>query len=441
MEHFIAIALKNIFRQKKRSFTLGVNYAIVTFILVMLFAFSNGAKVNIFDSLTKASAGHITVTGRYAKDGRIYAGIQKTPEILQTVKEKFGDEAKVLPRYQVQSAVYYGGLSKRLSFIGIDTEKDDSFEPQMRFLEGSWADYAAEPAGLVVPKDTAEYFGFKVGEDVVISTRSRFGAFNTGILKIAGIYESDNYFAQNLMLTHFEFLRKLDLASEDASTSLYVYFPDVKDLDARRDVLAGALVARGFEATPPANSSEAIAAISSASVKYEEDKEGRDRVMLKLTTIDEALGLVGTVIAAVNAIGSLIASVMLLVIAVSIFINLKMSISERMQEIGTLRAMGVEAGGVTSLFMFESVLLSMMFSAIGAVTAVVVSAVFRWLVVLPGAGNLALFLNSGRLQLIPRPLDVIAIIAIIAGFSALFSYFPARKGGRIPPVVALTKLF
>jgi putative ABC transport system permease protein len=441
MEHFIGIALKNIFRQKKRSFTLGVNYAIVTLILVLLFSFSQGARINIFNSLTKASAGHITITGRYAKDGRVYAGIQRTPEIAAAVKTTLGEDAKVLPRYQVQSALYFGGLSKRLSFAGIDTAIDDMFEPQLRFIAGSWDEFAADPNGVAVPKDTAEYFGLQFGDEVVISTRTRFGAFNTGILKVRGIYVTENYFAQSLMFTHFEFLRNLDLAETDSSTSLYLYLSSTKGLGEKRDKLSAVLLAGGFEPSSPKDNSEAIAAVSSASTKYEDDKEGRDRVMLKLTTIDEALGIVGTVLAAVNAVGALIAAIMLFVIAVSIFINLKMSISERLREIGTLRAMGVESGGVASLFIFESVILAFVFSALGALIAIIIAGLFRYVIVLPAGGEIGLFLDAGHLVLVPRIADVVSIIVVIMGFSALFSYFPARKGGKIPPVEALTKLF
>jgi len=441
MEHFIGIALKNIFRQKKRSFTLGINYTIVTLILTLLFAFSQGARVNIFDSLTKASAGHITITGRYAKDGRIYSGIQKTSGILEAIDKTLGSDVTVLPRYQVQSALYFGGLSKRLSFVGIDSGKDATIREQLKFTKGSWEAFAEDPNGLVVPAATAEYFGFVLGDEVVVSTRTRFGAFNTGIMKIRGVYTSDNYFAQSLMVTHFAFLRSLDLADADASTSLYIYFPKLDNVAEKRGALSEALLAAGYEPSNPKDSSEAIAAVSAASTKYEEDKEGRDRVMLKLTTIDEALGIVGTVLTAVNAVGALIAAVMLFVIAISIFINLKMSINERLREIGTMRAMGVESGGVTSLFMFESILLALIFSSIGAGIAIVISALFRYVIMLPAGGNLALFLNSGHLVLVPRLIDVASVIAVIAFFSALFSYFPARRGGKIPPVVALTKLF
>jgi ABC-type lipoprotein release transport system permease subunit len=106
-----------------------------------------------------------------------------------------------------------------------------------------------------------------------------------------------------------------------------------------------------------------------------------------------------------------------------------------------MRAMGVESGGVTSLFVFESVMLAAIFSIAGAIVATLVASLFRYIIVLPSGGNLGLFMNSGHLVLIPRFADMAATVAAISLLAALFSYFPARKGGNIPPVEALTKIF
>ena len=186
MEHFIKLAFKNVFRQKKRSFTLGVNYAVVAFILVLLLAFSRGATVNISDSLVRSSAGHITITGRFAKDGKIYGGIERASDIVAGVKKAFGNNATAVVRYSVKSTVYYGGLSKRLAFSGLDTATDTRLGEQAQFSAGSWADFAGDPNGVAMPRSEAEYFGLKVGDEIILSTRTRFGAFNTGILVVRG---------------------------------------------------------------------------------------------------------------------------------------------------------------------------------------------------------------------------------------------------------------
>jgi ABC-type lipoprotein release transport system permease subunit len=441
MRLLLYVALKNIFRQRKRSFTLGVNYAIVTFILVLLFAFSQGARLNISSNLVRSSAGHITISGQYVVAGKVYNGLLRTPEIVATARRTLGPELQILPRYLVRSAVYYKGLSKRLSFVGIDTEIEEGFRDQISFVEGSWEEFVGNPNAVVIPKETAEYFGLSYDEEVLISARTRFGAFNTGTLKVKGIYTTNNFFIQGQVLAHFGFLRNLDLAPADASSTLYLYLPSTRGLGEKRGLLAAALQAEGFEVSRPKNDTEAVAAVTAASPRYEVDKEGRDGVRLTLATIDEVLGLVRSILNAVNGVGTLIAAIMLFIIAVSIFINLRMSINERLREIGTMRTIGVEARGVTALFMFEAILLAFIFSLLAAALALGVAALMRFVIVLPLGGNAALFLNRGHLMLVPRAGDIAAVVVLIAAFSALFSYFPARRGGRIRPVEALTRVF
>jgi len=85
--------------------------------------------------------------------------------------------------------------------------------------------------------------------------------------------------------------------------------------------------------------------------------------------------------------------------------------------------------------------LSLVFIAAGVLLAFGVSFLFRYAIVLPDSGNLGLFLNRGHLVLIPTAGGVLSIAGIILLFTALFSYFPARRGGRITPVEALSKVY
>jgi ABC-type lipoprotein release transport system permease subunit len=440
MKLYLYLALKNVFRQKKRSFTLGINYTVVTFILVLLFAFIAGATRNISDNLVRSTAGHITISGQYTVNGRVFHGVIRYPEIADTARQALGPEVTVLPRYIVRSAMYYKGISKQLTFTGIDTALDTGFRDQVRFLRGSWDDFAGGPNGIIVPREVAKYFDLELDDEVVLATRTRMGAFNTGTLKIKGITETDNFFMQNLILCRFAFLQGLDLAGEGSASTLFLYLKSTAHLAEKRAALSAALVAKGFEATKPASDAEAINAIAAASPTYETDSSGRDYVRLTLSTINESLGIVKSLTGVVAAAGMLIALIMLFIIAVSIFINLRMTISERLREIGTMRTIGVEAHGIVSLFIFENTLLSIVFALAGVALALVVTLVLSF-IPLPAGGNFALFLNRGRLLLVPRPLDMAVIVAVIAAFSALFSFFPARYGGRIRPVEALTRVF
>jgi len=440
MLQFFPLAFKNIFRNRKRSVTLGVNYAVVTLILVLLFAFSAGATQNIETNLMRSSAGHITISGQYAKGGRIYPGIPDTKEIVDIARNTLGS-VDAVPRYVLMSTLYFKGLSKRLTFVGFDTATDNGFEDQLNFLGGSWQAFLNDPNGIIVPEDTATYYGLTTGDQTTISTRSRLGAFNTGIMKVDGIYTSNNYFAKGFVLAHYDFLQKLDLAGSDSSSQLFLYLTDTSRLNYKRDLLMEAYRSAGFEVSKPTSDTEALEIVTSASTKYQVDKANRDRVMLRIATIGEVLGIVRTVLAAVNAVGSVIAAIMLFIIAVSILINLRMTINERLREIGTMRAIGFETTGVTALFVSENVILSLIFIGIGIIAALLVTGIFAYLVVLPSTGNLGLFLDRGHLVLIPTVAGVLGVAAVITLFTALFSYFPARRGGRITPVEALNRVF
>ena len=442
MDFTLNLAFKNIFRQKKRSFTLGINYTIVTLVLVILFSFSEGAKVNITSNLIQSSAGHLTVSGEYITTGRVYLGVKDYPRVTDILEKHLGKEiVSIFPRYTVYSAVYYKGLSKRLQFTGISPQMDQNLMKQLVLKEGSWKEFLEGNNGVVIPEEVQEYFGLAYGDEILISTRTRFGAFNTGVLKVVGIHQTGNYFARGLVLSHFSFLQRLDLASEDTATNLYVYVNDIKRLKDMREKAVSALNTAGFETSKPKSNEDAIAAVTAASSRYSVEKGVADKVRLTVSTVDEVLGIVTTIINAVNGIGSLIAGVLLFIIAISIFINLRMTIIERLREIGTMRTIGMEAGGVTFLFMVENVLLAGLFLMMGVVVSLSLISVFNTLVSFPMNSAFSLFLRGGHLVLVPRLVDILAIGIVILGLSALFSYFPARKGGRIRPVEALTRVF
>jgi len=101
----------------------------------------------------------------------------------------------------------------------------------------------------------------------------------------------------------------------------------------------------------------------------------------------------------------------------------------------------VGAWGIASLFILENSLLAFLFSLAGTAAALLVTAVVAGLVQLPSDGAIALFLDRGRLVLVPRVADIAATVGVVTVFSAIFAFFPARRGGRIPPVEALTRIF
>jgi len=302
-----------------------------------------------------------------------------------------------------------------------------------------WNNLIREPNAVLIHLSIAEYFGLSANDELLISTRSRLGAFNTGTIKVAGIFTSGNYFLKDLVISHFDFLQKLDLADLSTASKMFIYFDKPEDIGSKRDLLLDKLNKAGFIANKPANNNDALNAVSAASPRYKVQPGDINQKRLTLSTADEVTGIVSQVTGAINGLGMFVAAIMLFIISVSIFINMRMTINDRMLEIGTLRAIGCEQNTIVKLFIAENVLLSLLFIGAGIVGGLIVITLGSTFVTLPSSGTIGLFLNQGHPVFEPTILHISFILVILTFFTSLFSYFPARYGGRIQVVTALNK--
>lgn len=438
MPYYLNLAFKNVFRQKKRSFTLGANYFIVALLLTLIFSFSEGVKKNFSGNLVAVAAGHVTISGETVTAGKTILGISGYPAVAGALKAEFGPDLRILARYKLTSTVYNRGLSKSLSFQGIDTAVDTALKDQLNFLSGSWEAFAGTPNGVLISKTTADYLELVQDDELVISTRTRFGAFNTATVKIAGVYESANYFVQDIVVTHFAFLQALDLSDPGAASNLFLYFPDgTKNYAAQRDRMLEVLDKAGYKAAPPASGTEAISVVAAASPQYKMLDASVNEKRLTVATVDEVISLLSQAQAAVNGAGIFLAAILFFIIAVSIFINMRMTINDRIQEIGTLRAIGTEVRDIVTMLVAENVFLSLVFVALGLAAGLVLVFGVSNFLSLPPAGILSLFLDGGHLVLVPTLGALASILAATLVFTAFFSFFPARHGGKVPAAVAL----
>jgi putative ABC transport system permease protein len=437
---YMWIGFRNVFRQAKRTFSLGINFTIIAVLLVLVFSFSRGASHNVSLNLSQATAGHLNVAGEYIIEGKSYPGVLGYSKVIDIVRKTFGTEAKSFPRYSLYTSTYNKGNSKRVTYYGIEPELEKNFSGQLNFIKGSWEDFASNPDSIAISKDIADYLELYEVSEITISTRTRLGAFNTAVFSIAGIYTTNNYFVENLAIAHFSRLQALDLAETDTATLVVVFFNDLKKIDKKRDALISALNIKGLDANKPKNPSDAIAAVTASSPRYKVEKVDKPIVIrLTVATLNEVLGVLGNIITAINSIGIFLGAVMLFVTAVAIFINFRMAINDRMREIGTMRTIGMEGREITLLFVFEGLILSFLFIIIGYIFAFALITVLRYGVTFSPSGAFSLLLTGGKLSFRPRVFDLLLILAAIVFFATLFSFIPARQAGKIRPADALSK--
>ena len=136
----------------------------------------------------------------------------------------------------------------------------------------------------------------------------------------------------------------------------------------------------------------------------------------------------------VNVLQGIVAGFGLLALIASVFgiINTQyISVLERIQQIGLMKALGMRGRDVAKLFRYEAAWIGFLGGVMGAGAA--------W-----GAGVLMnpwitkqLDLGDGNYLLVFQPIPVVLLIVVLIVIAVLAGYFPARKAAKLNPIEAL----
>lgn len=128
------------------------------------------------------------------------------------------------------------------------------------------------------------------------------------------------------------------------------------------------------------------------------------------------------IMAIVTAALSLVAGISLVVSGISVMTTMMMSVSERTREIGIKKAIGAKNRDICAEFLAESVLLTLLGSAVGIALGLLASIAGCIIAGVPFTADLSALLLS-------------AVAA--AAIGAVFGAYPAVKAAKLPPAEAL----
>ncbi|OYW84928.1 hypothetical protein B7Z17_03225, partial [Candidatus Saccharibacteria bacterium 32-49-10] len=165
-----------------------------------------------------------------------------------------------------------------------------------------------------------------------------------------------------------------------------------------------------------------------------------DVASLKQSLIDKgyiaqsAEDLMGFLFQFINVLMGVLIGFGALAVLTSVFgiINTQyISVLERTQQIGLMKALGMRGNSVSRLFQFEAAWIGFLGGAVGAALA----AVLGW--VLNPIITEALGLSEGTYLLIFEPIAIAIMIVVLVIIAMLAGWFPARKAAKLDPIEAL----
>lgn len=158
---------------------------------------------------------------------------------------------------------------------------------------------------------------------------------------------------------------------------------------------------------------------------------------LQVVGWQQAAGIYGQFLMVMQGV-LLIALLVIFLVALIIVNNaMVMATTDRVQEIGTMRAIGAQRGMVIGMFLWETALLSLVAGGAGALAG---AGIVAWLghLGIPAVADVLVLLFAG-----PRLYPSIALAQVALGIAAvvavglLSTLYPAFLGARVQPVVAM----
>lgn len=418
---YIATAQTNLLRAKTRTFLTVLAFVIGTFTLSMTTAFSQGLRSYINTQIEAYGSPNMVTVGlasskqqssssgvAYYQAGRQTAGSGRGDKVIYTMNSQ--DLAKVKSAPNVKNA--YPDYTVSIDYIHYGTQPNYVLQAQSAFpgigttLAAGQYPSGQQADGIVLPYPYVEALGFQNASDLIGKTVTIHVTNQTSqegkdyALKVTGVLP-DTAHVPGALLSYqtVSSIVQFEGQSTDNFSDIVAVTTD-NPTQATRSQIKDKLQADGYE------------------VQTYDDLLSNFSRPLDIVTY----GLDG------------FAGVALLAATIGIVNTLLMSVLERTQEIGLLKALGMRRRGITFIYLAEAASIGFWGGIIG-----VLGASLLGLALNPVLSH-TLFKGIGKAHLLSYPLPYMA--AIIGGamvIGLLAGTLPAVRAGKLDPIEALRR--
>lgn len=409
MKNWIKMAIRNILRNKRRSFVtlvaIGVGFAAVS----LFGGYTDNTYFGLRESAVRGEGlGHLIVykagwlqKGKLDPERYMFSKeeVKKITEIVTEEK----DVVLATPQIHLTGIVSNGNISTIFLAQGV-VSKDD------RTIKGAWASFRPitgeglndkKKYGIEMAQDLAKHLNLEPGKDGVVMVSTLSGQMNAMDIQVSGIYDSGSDATNDkFMRYNYDFAQAL--YDTQMAERIVILLNDWKKTEMMRSRILGKLAGQGIACE--------IKTWNELSLFYSKVRGMFDMIFLFLF------------------------SIVLVIVVMSTVNTMSMAVLERTREIGTLRALGLKRRGVSLLFAIEGGLLGFLGSLIGMALHLSVWAIIRGIsptYTPPGVSTpIPLIVN-----LVPQSMAVLMIFLIFLSLAA--AILPARRAAKQNVVDAL----
>lgn len=432
----LRISFRNLSRQKKRSFLLGGAIAFGILIITLVNSFTAGFVENVQENFSHFFAGHVFLTG-YEKSpsGRLITVIREDDVLIEAIESLENLPLQYLSRRSsLEGTLIFEGESIRQEVVGVNWQEEGFLSERLILREGSMEQVLVDPRALVLNEKMAARLNVEIGDTLLVQLQTVTGQQNVGEFILAATSVDTGFFSAVSAYAHRSHVNRLLNISEDEYISLGLFLKDMLLMEREAQALSGALEEK-LSLVPRFSGPRGFQ--EQRNQLLEEQWEG---TRYQLFTIGDFLKPLNQIASTLNTVGLVVVLILFVIIMVGVTNTFRMIIYERTREIGTMRSLGLQRGGVRGLFLLEALLLSLGGALVGLIAAFLVALILS-LINFGMDNQFFIILKNGHLFFKVLPAQIAGNIAVIGVLTLLAALIPASRAAKLDPAHALRKTY
>ncbi len=412
MINIIKIAARNLRRYLRRTILTSALIALGVLAVLLFISITGSFKSMMIGQITDSMIGHLQIHRKGYLASIDNLPLNRNLNQLQVAKVKEAlNEIDAVESYsmRIKLGAMFSNFTEttniRLNTVLPDQEvKTVPLLPD-RIIEGKKREVFIQRGEILIPELIAKGMKVKVGDNVVLVANNKDGSVNGKTFVVSGVLEG---------------------ISGPGGRDGVIHLEDAKELLRINDVEISEIAVRlkSMDHLPRV--------FSTLKDKLESLKNKEGNPVFEVHTWQN-LSPFYNIARMIDLMTFFIKIMLVAIVLVSIMNVMIMAVYERINEIGTIAAIGTLPGKIMALFVTEGFLLGVLGTAVGTLIS---------LISIAAINAMGLTFNFGRqsnLVLAPTIAagDVIIIVLIVIGIAVAASLQPAFKAARMDPITAL----
>lgn len=407
MRNLLKIAVRNLFRYKRRTL---LTSSLIAFGVILVIVFSGLAisfKTQMVGIITNSALGDLQIhkKGYVESIDNLPLNLTLSGEQLAAVEKSLQQHPNVAaysPRVKFGALLSNYAQTSNLRLSAIDPKHENQTCPDLvKRIAGEIPDpnQFLKPGEILVPQNLMKGLELKVGDEIVLVATNKDGSVNGMPLRIGAVIES-----------------VLGPSGKDG----YIHLDDAKTLLRMDDleIVEIAVHLKNFDQLKNV---------------FGELKQGlaAPKSGIEVHTWEQ-LSPFASIARIVDLLILVVKFILISIVLVSILNIMTMSVYERISEIGTIAAIGTAPNRILSLFLLEGFAMGLL----STIAGIVIGLGLLWLM---NAMPINFTFGMMQVSLAPSisPREVIGVTIIVILVSILASLQPAYKAAQMEPVEAL----